>query len=136
MLHGVDRLTADLDVVVSLEHPSLTATLEKLEGIGYRPRAPVAFADFADPEKRRLWRDEKQMRVFSLWGPGNCLPVLDLFVEFPLDMDRLLANAQTVRLQGVDATIASVEDLVSIKRATGRPRDLADVEALNARREN
>ena len=72
------------------------------------------------------------MQVFSLWDPGNELPVLDLFVRYPLDFDMLVKHAIEMDLGAVTATVASVDDLIAIKSAAGRDKDLDDVERLNA----
>lgn len=134
VLHGVDRLTADLDVVIDLEGRACLAALEALEALGYRPRVPVAMADFADPDKRQEWNELRNMQVFSLWEPANELPVLDLFVRYPGDFEKLLDHAVNMDLGEVTATVVSIDDLIAIKTAAGRDKDLKDVERLNALR--
>jgi hypothetical protein len=53
--HGYVRFTADLDLIVDLEPANVARAVAALETLGYRPRAPVAFAEFADPQKRTQW---------------------------------------------------------------------------------
>src|SRR5205814_2241965 len=68
VLHGHPRFTADLDLVVGLEPDNVRAAMSALETLGYRPRAPVKMADFADPAIRRQWIADKGLQVFSLWS--------------------------------------------------------------------
>jgi hypothetical protein len=132
VLHGHLRTTADLDLVVALDPGNAGRAIAALEGLGFRPRAPVPAASFADPAARASWVAEKGMTVFSLASPKIGGLEVDLFVEPPLDFEAAWARAVRVELDVTTATVASVADLVAMKRASGRPVDLADVEALEA----
>jgi len=78
--HGYVRLTADIDIVLDPEPQALGRAIAALEALGYRPRAPVDFAEFADPAKRREWAREKGLTVFSVFSPVHRATELDLFV--------------------------------------------------------
>ncbi|MCA9581461.1 MAG: nucleotidyltransferase family protein [Myxococcales bacterium] len=130
VLHGHPRMTADLDLVVQLEPTNARVALQVLEGLGYRPRAPVPAVDFADPEKRRQWVEEKGLVVFSLWNPSMPMTEIDLFVEEPFPFDEAYSRALVAALGAVEVRVASPEDLVDLKRRAGRPKDLEDIRAL------
>ena len=132
VLHGHLRTTADLDVVVALDPENARRAIAALEGLGFRPRAPVPAERFADPGSRASWVAEKGMTVFSLASPSIGGLEVDLFVEPPIDFETAWARAVRVALDTTSATVASIQDLVAMKRASGRPIDLADVEALEA----
>ena len=70
------------------------------------------------------------MVVFSMFDPGDPLRQVDLFVEPPMDFGALWERSQVVDVGDVRVRIASIEDLIRMKTAAGRPQDLADVEAL------
>jgi len=130
VLHGYLRTTLDLDLVVQLEPDNLERALTVFEGLGFQPRVPVPLRSFADPQLRETWRREKNMTVFSLWHPDRPGFALDLFVQEPFDFDAVYRRALRVPLEEVQATVVSREDLVAMKRAAGRTRDIEDVEAL------
>lgn len=134
LLHGVDRLTADLDVVLDLTPEPCLRAMRSLTDLGYRPRPPVLAEDFADPGMRRRWVEEKGMQVFSLWDPRNRLPILDLFVAYPIDFETLLARSARFPLGASAVRVAAVEHLIRMKTGTGRLKDQQDIEALRARR--
>lgn len=137
--HGLVRFTADLDLVLDPEPASLRRAVDALSSLGYGPRAPVPFSQFADPEKRSEWVREKGLTVFSLRSAEHELTEVDLFVEPPFDFGEAHARAHRAEIApGLEVTFVGLEDLLRMKREAGRPRDLEDVaglESLNPERE-
>lgn len=129
VLHGVVRLTQDLDLVVQLEPNNLGRALESLTELGYQPRLPVPARQFADPAIRRRWIEEKNMLVFSFWHPNSAFSV-DLFVEEPFDFDEVYERARAADLGGVPVSVVPIAELMEMKRNSGRGRDLVDLEEL------
>lgn len=132
VLHGHLRVTADLDLVVSLEPRNALAAIAALEGLGFRPRVSVDARSFADPAIRRSWIEDKGMRVFSLWHPGPIRLVVDLFVEEPFSFEEAFDRASVVTIGKAEVAVASIPDLVALKLEAGRPQDLEDVRHLQA----
>jgi predicted nucleotidyltransferase len=131
--HGYVRLTDDLDLVLHLEdRGEVLAALEALASLGYRPLVPVRLEDFADPALRASWVREKNARVFQLYSDQHSGLSIDLFLEEPFDFDRAAAVAKTLTLGRATVPIASLDDLIRMKQAAARPRDLDDVEHLQA----
>ncbi|CAN5717758.1 hypothetical protein BH18ACT17_BH18ACT17_04100 [soil metagenome] len=132
VLHGHARLTADLDIAVDLSPREATIAMEALVGLGLRPRLPVGASGFADPAVRARWIVERDMKVFSLWDPDDPLRSVDVFVENPIDFKELWQGSELVDLASSRTRIASIADLIRLKRLAGRPQDHADIEALEA----
>lgn len=132
VLHGHLRFTADLDLVVQLERGNILAAIDAFEPLGYRPRPPVPARAFADEAQRSAWVRSKGLTVFSLWSPELAGTEVDLFVEEPLPFDEAYARAVRVDLGSAVATVVGLEDLISLKRAAGRPKDADDLRALEA----
>ena len=133
--HGYVRFTADVDLIVDLEQANVMRAVVSLESLGYRPRAPVAFREFADPQKRAQWVREKNLTVFSLYSPQHALTEIDLFVEPPLDFEAAYRDAVRQEVApGVAATFIGLQDLRRLKERAGRPQDLLDLEKLKSLR--
>ncbi len=133
--HGYVRFTADLDLILDLDSANVRRAIAALTPLGYRPRAPVAMDDFADPGKRAEWARERGMTVFSLSSSSHPATEIDLFVELPLDFEAAHRNAVRMEVApNVRATIIGVSDLIRLKKRAGRPQDLLDVEKLQALR--
>lgn len=130
VLQGHARLTVDLDLVVDLEPEQAAAAIEVLTAMGLQPRAPVRPGLFADPEERNRWIEEKGMEVFSLVDFENPLRTVDLFVRHPIPFDELWQRAERLSAGGIEVPVASIPDLIRLKRISGRAQDLADIEEL------
>lgn len=132
VLHGQLRTTADLDLVVQLNADNVERAVTALEGLGYRPRAPVPAKSLADPAIRKSWVEDKGLTVFSMWSSKRPTLEVDIFVEEPFDFDGAYQRGVRVLLDGTEAMVVSLEDLLSLKEQAGRPQDIADVEALRS----
>ena len=98
MAHGYVRFTADVDPIIDREPENARRAVAALESLEYRPRAPVAFAEFVDPDKRTQWVRDQNLTVFSLYSPRHPLTEVDLFVESPLDFDDAYQHAVRKKL--------------------------------------
>ena len=130
VLHGYARLTADIDLIVDLEEEAAARTMCALGGLGLQPRAPVRAADFADAGIREVWLHEKGMQVFSLFHPDNPMLSVDVFTSHPIEFETLFGRADVCEVGDASVRIASISDLIHLKRLADRPRDRDDIEKL------
>jgi hypothetical protein len=128
VLHGHPRFTADL--VLALDAVNLRDALRALGELGYAPRAPVAAHEFADPRRRAEWARDKGMTVFSLASPTHPTTEVDLFIEEPFPFEDGYSRAVWADLGDTRVPVASIADLVAMKRRAGRPQDLEDARIL------
>ena len=131
VLHGVVRFTADLDLLIDLSADNLGRFLRVMADLGYKPRNPVAADELLDPAKRRAWKQEKDMQVFSFVDPAQPMSLIDIFLEEPIPFHEVDAGIVRMTAKGVTIPVLSVEHLKRLKRISGRPQDLADIEALD-----
>jgi len=79
------------------------------------------------------------MQVFSMVNPHNPLRIVDLFVENVIPFEDLWNRSQVVRLDETSIRVASLVDLIHLKRLAGRPQDLIDINkerrSINYKRE-
>src|SRR5579862_6113553 len=67
-LHGYQRFTKDVGLVIDLVPDRALKALQALEGLGYKPSVPVRVADFADAAIREGWIRDKGMMVFQMYS--------------------------------------------------------------------
>ena len=124
-------MTGRVDLVLHLQRDNVERALNALASLGFQPQAPVPLSSFAQPEVRESWLRDKNMTVFSLWHPDHPGFAVDLFLQEPFDFDSVYQRALRIPLADVEVTVVSREDLMAMKRAAGRTRDLDDLAALS-----
>ena|ERR1700720_2100234 len=128
--HGYVRATVDIDIVLNLEKENALRAMNALDAIGYQPLVPVAATDFADEAIRRGWIEDKNMIVFQMRNPDRESTRLDIFVDEPFSFAQELAEAKWEDVAGIQAPVLRLERLLQMKRESGRPQDLLDIEQL------
>jgi hypothetical protein len=124
--HGSAALTQDLDITYAGDQPNLDRLGEVLVGLGARLRGVAEDVPFI-PDGRTL----RHTRVLGLETPSGKLDLLAEPDGSPV-YAQLRERADRVQIAGVMVRIASLEDLIAMKKAAGRPKDLVAVEELEA----
>jgi hypothetical protein len=130
ILHGVDRLTADIDLVLDLTLEPAQSAIKVLIDAGYRPGIRVDPLHFAVAEVRERWIREKSMQVLNFWDITAAKPSVDVFVKDVIPFVDLWSDSQTIDYAGQPVRVASIEHLIQMKAIANRPRDLQDIERL------
>jgi hypothetical protein len=73
------------------------------------------------------------MQVFSFWDSSNTRPTVDIMLSPEVAFGELWAEASVMAIGGHEIRVASIEHLIRMKVAAGRPQDLADIERLRAK---
>lgn len=126
ILHGSAQATYDLDICYATDDGNLNALADVLAGLGARLKGveePVPFV----PDAATLRRVELLTMVT---GEGE-LDVLARPAGSP-GYETLRRNADRFDLDGFSVLVASVDDLIGMKQAAGRQKDLAAIEELEA----
>ena len=73
---------------------------------------------------------QREVRFFSFYNPEKPIILVDVFVKEPIEFGVVDRNKVVVEAGGVKIPVISVEHLKELKRISGRPQDLADLQAL------
>jgi len=126
-LYGIERATADIDIVVNLEKRNLSKFIRVAKKLGLKPKVPVTLNDFTDSEKRKSWIVDKGMMVFSLYDTKNPFFLIDIFVEVPFDFDEVYKQRKRIKFEDTIIPVVPIKTLIEMKKKSGRPQDRADV---------
>ena len=129
-LHGYQRVTMDVDVVLAMDASNLRKFLSAAKASGLRPTIPVDLDALANPELMEQWHREKGMLAFSLRGSETMATVLDILVKPVVSFVDLRRDASMIEVGTIKIPVASIEHLIAMKTGTGRSKDLIDIEEL------
>lgn len=133
-LYGVERATMDVDLMLAMDTENVRRFIRAARALGLTPVPPVALDSFADEAMRASWFEEKRMIVFALRASDPAAPTLDVLIRPPLPFDEAWSRRMEKTVGGLTVQLASLDDLIRMKGATGRQRDRSDIEALERAR--
>jgi len=128
-LHGGSRVTFDLDLVPSLAEASWQAAVDVLWSLGAQPRIPESLDRIRDVEQIRRWQRDKGMLALNFRTPDGSTEV-DLLVSESEQFAALRERAVKVVIDQRTFCVASIDDLIAMKKKAGRPQDLLDIAQL------
>ena len=129
-LHGVPRMTMDVDLVIALDANNIAKLAHSARELGLYPNIPVKLEDLADAAKRNALFTEKNLIALSLISNTPASPTVDIIVHHPLDFKQAFANKVARDIAGTPVHLASIEDMITLKKAAGRKQDLSDISHL------
>jgi hypothetical protein len=133
-LHGVERATMDVDLVLAMDKGNLRRFLNVAKRLGLTPSLPVPLESLCDTKQVDAWTREKNLVAFPLRSASPATPTVDIVVRPALPFDRMYRNRVEKDLGGVRLSIACIDDLIALKTGTGRKQDASDIEALRIAR--
>jgi Nucleotidyl transferase AbiEii toxin, Type IV TA system len=126
VLQAMPRFTKDLDICYSTAKDNLNALGKVLVELKARLRGIPETVPFV-PDARTL----RQTQILCLTTPVGDIDLL-VSPDGAPSYQSLRRRADVMDLGGKSVRIASIEDMLHMKRAAGRPQDLVDIESLEA----
>ena len=122
-LHGAVRGTVDVDVVIEWSLKNLQDTEKAFKQIGLVSLIPIT------AETLFHFRDEyiqnRNLIAWNFYDPSNPLNQVDIIINY-----NLKSAPKTIKNSLGAIRILSLNELIKMKKASGRPQDLEDVKAL------
>lgn len=130
-LHGAERMTMDVDLMLDLDADNLARFLAAARGLGLKPGVlPVTLEQFCDEATVEGWIRDKHMLAFQLRGPEIDAPSVDILIKPVISFEHAYERRVRMRLEDVEASVAAIQDLIALKSGTGRRIDESDIRAL------
>ncbi|NLT05326.1 MAG: nucleotidyl transferase AbiEii/AbiGii toxin family protein [Solirubrobacterales bacterium] len=125
--HGAQRLTQDLDIAIASSRENLDRLAAALEDVDARILGPDGRRSRSVPTAALLGAGD-QWHLLTDHGPLDVVTLPAHLGPF----SEMRARALDTTLGDLTVPIAHRDDLLRMKRAAGRPQDLADVELLES----
>jgi len=129
--HGSPSITYDLDICYALDADNLRSLASVLTDLSAVRRGLPADAPRLPPLDARTLRAGGLFTLTTRSGDFDLLANPDP----GFDYESLSEHATRATVAGVPLLIASLDDLIAMKRAAGRPKDRVELEILGALRE-
>jgi hypothetical protein len=129
--HGSTSITRDLDVCIPRDLETLSRLAVVLQDIAAVRRGLPTDAPPMPP------LDARTLKAGSLFTLDTAYGAFDLLAnpDPGFDYETLRRSALSTTLLGMPVFFASLDDLIAMKRAAGRPKDRVELEILGALRE-
>ena len=115
-LHGWPRTTFDIDFWIMANSENAKAVVQAIRAFG-APLMDLTEADFHKPGM-----------VFQIGAAPQRIDIISAIDG--LDYTEAVGRAVRMNVDGLDIKVISLDDLIVNKRASGRPKDIADALAL------
>ncbi|OGO52585.1 MAG: hypothetical protein A2V84_13945 [Chloroflexi bacterium RBG_16_70_13] len=129
--HGSTSLTSDLDIVPSWDRDNLRKVARILSDIAAVRHGVAADAPPLPPLDERTLLAGAVFTLTTEYGRFDLLANPDPGFDF----DSLMRTGAEHEFLGHRLQVASLDDLIAMKRAAGRPKDRVELEILGALRE-
>ena len=116
--HGYPRSTLDIDLWIMRSPDNAAAVMRALQQFG---------APLNDLTAEDLQKDDT---IFQIGVAPRRIDIITGVTG--LDFQEAYKRSRMVEIEGIEVRIPSINDLIRNKRATGRTKDLANAEALEA----
>ncbi|MDJ0838198.1 MAG: hypothetical protein QNK37_16905 [Acidobacteriota bacterium] len=133
ILHGVERLTLDLDIAVDMQEDNLRAFLAAMKDMGFRPRAPVPARVLLDADAVDTIIREKNALVFTFIDPDRPYKQIDVFLAQDHRYPRLIDSTDKIKIDGLTIRVLNKRKLIELKKKIRpmRDKDHSDIEELS-----
>ena len=131
-LLGGYRNTLDMDILVQMNDSNLRKVVTILKKAGYYVKQPVDPMGITDEKTRKEWIHNKNMKAFNFYKSETSYEEVDILIDSPVDYKEASKKAIKIKVEGVNLTVISPDDLIKMKKYSGREVDLKDIKTLKA----
>jgi hypothetical protein len=129
-LYGVPRFTMDVDLIIDFNQKNIDNLGNCIKTLGLYTKDSIKLETLVDTQKRKALIKEQQMAAVTLLSHSSMVPMVQILIHHQLDFQKAYSNSITRDLAGIPVRLASIEDLVILKKTTRRSQDNSDISHL------
>ena len=123
-LHGAIRGTLDIDIALQWSKKNLKKAESALNRIGLESRLPITAEDVFN--YRYEYIRNRNLIAWNFHNPADLSEQLDVIINFDARGKKLAYK----KISGISIPILNINDLIQMKKSSGRPQDIEDAKAL------
>ncbi len=123
-LHGAVRGTVDIDFVINWTKKNLLNAEKALKGIGLTSRLPITGENLFNFKDEYI--KDKNLIAWNFFNPTDLTQQIDIIITFDLSKKKTIIK----KIQSSAVRVLVKDELIKMKKKSGRDQDLIDVEAL------
>lgn len=123
-LHGAVRGTIDIDIALTWTKETLQKAVEAIQSLGLESRLPLTVEDVFT--YREEYIKNRNLIAWSFYNPQDLSEQLDLIINYDLKRK----STKCVSVGKTNIHILGKKELIAMKRASSRPQDIEDINAL------
>jgi predicted nucleotidyltransferase len=123
-LHGAVRGTVDIDFVIELNQRSYRQAEKALNSIGLKSKLPITADDVFN--FREEYINNRNLIAWTFSNPDNPLEIVDIIITEDAKQMKSIIKI----INGTKIKITAIDDLIKMKKKSGRKQDIEDIKAL------
>jgi len=123
-LHGAPRGTVDIDLVIKWSLKNLKKIEKGLGKLGLVSRLPIDAESLFHFKKEYI--EKRNLVAWNFYDPKNPSRQVDIIVTYDLKGSKV----KSFKTRGGNIKVLSRQDLIEMKRKSGRKQDMEDVKSL------
>jgi hypothetical protein len=124
VLHGAVRGTVDLDIIISFKKEDFIEIERRLKSLGLTPRLPIKADEIFNFRKEYI--KNKNLIAWSFVNVSRPDQIIDIIITHNKDK----IKTKTFHIGSTKIKVATLNELIKMKRVSARPQDLEDLKQL------
>jgi hypothetical protein len=130
-IYGIQRTTADIDLLVDFDKENLTNFLSAMKLLSYVGALPFSLEILANEQERKGLIEKKNLIAYSFYNSRKNTFLIDVLIKVPFSFQELWEKRTERSFGTTIINIVGITDLIELKKIAGREQDEKDVLLLS-----
>lgn len=126
-LLGYPRFTGDIDILLALDEENLAKMAALMRKMGYEKRIPVSIEELGDEKKVLNLMKIKHLIAYTFANAAKPQFSIDVIVGESLKFNDYEKRCNHAQAWDIAIPVVDIDDLIGMKKKTGRKKDANDV---------
>lgn len=129
-LYGYARFTGDIDILLALTPANLIKMDKLMHKLDYVERIPVNIKELGEKAKLDEFIKKKRLKAYTYISNSQPQLDIDIIVKESSNFKDYDKEKTIIKVWEMELPVVSIDDLIKMKKAAKRDKDMLDLEAL------